>query len=621
MSLTDRDKKLVMILVPVVLLLGYWFLILGPQRSEVSSLDEKQVAAESARDESVATQQRLSASRNQYASDYETVVRLGKAIPSTLDMPSLLVQLETAAKGTGIDFDSITVGERTAAAAATAGSSSSAGSAPVESGGQKAGSAPGSATEQANEGADKADQASQSSGATTSGTGSSSSGSSTTSAVPGLDTVAADLQVRGQLLRPGRLLPPRQAVRAGGQRRHQGQGPAHDHRRDVAEDLGGVPQDHRRADVDRLPLAQERGRERRRHAAGAGGDAGRQHQRLVQLEHRSGPGLRLGRRGPVSPLALGIYEDLRRRRLLPVAVLLLVCAVALPVFALKPAEEPAPAPAASTSAAAQSVDGLPSPEAALSDKPLVSLAVLDEPSDLGEFESKDPFKPIEKVSADGASDSESGSSSGGGSSGGSGTAAAPLGDSGSGGSRRLGGGSGGGSGQTGTPAPQTAPKQDGGSTPAPAPKTEKKLTYALDLTIRGPKGLRAYRGLPKLSLLPAQDNPLLVFLGVEDAGTKAVFLVDAKLRSEEGEGTCTPSPEQCATLALAPGEEHVLVNDQGQSWTIRIVEVRETSVAKAAAAARKAQKRRARQATRSVAQPAPRFVPPIITDLFTGGRS
>ena len=51
----------------------------------------------------------------------------------------------------------------------------------------------------------------------------------------------------------------------------------------------------------------------------------------------------------------------------------------------------------------------------------------------------------------------------------------------------------------------------------------------MDLTIRGPKGVRSYRDLPKLSLLPAQDNPLLVFLGVEDAGTKAVFLVDAKL--------------------------------------------------------------------------------------------
>ena len=196
MSLTARDKKLVMVLVPIVLLLGYWFLVLGPQRSEVSSLDQKLVSAETARDDAVSTQQRLASSRNQYASDYETVVRLGKAIPSTLDMPSLLVQLETAAKGTGIDFDSITVGERTTAAAAPAGSSSSSGAAPVESGGEKAQSAPGSATEQANEGADTADKASQASGATTSGSGSS-SGSTPTSGVPGLDTVALTFSFEG----------------------------------------------------------------------------------------------------------------------------------------------------------------------------------------------------------------------------------------------------------------------------------------------------------------------------------------------------------------------------------------------------------------------------------------
>jgi len=317
----------------------------------------------------------------------------------------------------------------------------------------------------------------------------------------------------------------------------------------------------------------------------------------------------------VSSIALGIWNDLRQRRLLPVAVLLLVTAVVLPVVALKPAEAPPAPPVASTNPAAQSVDGLPSPDQALSDKPLVSLAVLDEPSDLGEFESKDPFKPIDQVSSDGASSPD-------------GTAVDPTvpglpttggGTGGSGGS--TGGGGGGGDQPTATPAPQPTPNQEGGT--SPEPKTEKKLTYALDMTIRGPKGVRSYRSLPKLSLLPSADNPLFVFLGVEDAGTKAVFLVDAKIKSVEGEGTCTPSPAQCATLALAPGEEHVLANDLGQTWTLQIVEVRETSVAKAAAAARKARKRQARKSsTRAVGDtPVPRFIPPLITDLFTGGRS
>ena len=87
------------------------------------------------------------------------------------------------------------------------------------------------------------------------------------------------------------------------------------------------------------------------------------------------------------------------------AILLLAAAPSrCRVLALKPAAEPAPAPCGrGRQRHRAAADGLPTPEQALSDKPLVSLAVLDDASDLGQFESKDPFKPIEKVSADGAS--------------------------------------------------------------------------------------------------------------------------------------------------------------------------------------------------------------------------
>lgn len=199
MSLTDRDKKLVMILLPVVLLAGYWFLILAPQRNQVTTLDQQVATAESARDESVANQQRLSGSRNRYASDYETVVRLGKAIPSTLDMPSLLVQLEAAAKGTGIDFDSITVGQRATAATATSSSSSgsSSGTPPVASGGEQAKTGSGKATEQANGGADTANKANETSGGTNPSSGQASGSPTAASPVAGLDTVPLNFSFEG----------------------------------------------------------------------------------------------------------------------------------------------------------------------------------------------------------------------------------------------------------------------------------------------------------------------------------------------------------------------------------------------------------------------------------------
>lgn len=104
----------------------------------------------------------------------------------------------------------------------------------------------------------------------------------------------------------------------------------------------------------------------------------------------------------MKPLALGVFEDLRRRRLLPVAILLLIALVAVPVLMLKKAD-PVPVGTSVPAVAAGTADGLPSPKEALAgDKPLVSLAVLKQSSDLDSFASKNPFKPMEQVSTGGA---------------------------------------------------------------------------------------------------------------------------------------------------------------------------------------------------------------------------
>ena len=36
MSITDRDKKIMLALVPILVLVAYWFLVLGPKRDEAS---------------------------------------------------------------------------------------------------------------------------------------------------------------------------------------------------------------------------------------------------------------------------------------------------------------------------------------------------------------------------------------------------------------------------------------------------------------------------------------------------------------------------------------------------------------------------------------------------------
>jgi len=118
MSMSDRDKKVVLVLIPVLLLLGYWFLLLAPKRDEAAKIADKLPAARTVAEDSEATQASLEGSRASFSADYAELIRLGKAVPPSLDMPSLIVQLDQAARSTGITFTSITRSEALAPAAA-----------------------------------------------------------------------------------------------------------------------------------------------------------------------------------------------------------------------------------------------------------------------------------------------------------------------------------------------------------------------------------------------------------------------------------------------------------------------------------------------------------------------
>jgi hypothetical protein len=155
-NLTARDKKIAIFLMPIALIGVYWMVLLAPKREEAATLSDQLVQAEQSRDAAQAQAGVLQGARENYANDYAVVVRLGKAIPPSVDMPSLLVQLDQAAKGTGIGFSKVTAGERapaTAPAAAPGAPPTGAqadGAPPVAAGGEEAQSGPGKPVETAN---------------------------------------------------------------------------------------------------------------------------------------------------------------------------------------------------------------------------------------------------------------------------------------------------------------------------------------------------------------------------------------------------------------------------------------------------------------------------------------
>jgi Tfp pilus assembly protein PilO len=217
-SLTARDKKILIFLIPVVVLAAYWFLLFSPKREEASTAATQLTAQQERLDAARSATQAAEGAQQNFNVTYAQVVRLGKAIPSDVDMPSLLVQLDAAAAGTGIQFKSISQGERVAVAPATpapeAGADSQE-SRPVDAGGETAQSAPGGSVESANNASETAEarsnaaeqtdvdtQTSTSSGGggLAVGGGSAPSGGAATaasSAPAGLETVPLELEFEG----------------------------------------------------------------------------------------------------------------------------------------------------------------------------------------------------------------------------------------------------------------------------------------------------------------------------------------------------------------------------------------------------------------------------------------
>lgn len=202
MTISDRDRRILLILLPVIVLLAYWFLILSPKRSDLKTAQDRQSTAEQERDAAVALAAQLEKARASFATDYAAVVRLGKAIPATIDSPSLLVQLDRAADGTHIDLSTVTFGERGAATTTTTTTTGATGtSGPQPQGNAAAGGAPAQTQpgQQAEAAGNAANQANQANAAATDTTVSTTAGAATpTPAAPAaLDQVEVTFNFTG----------------------------------------------------------------------------------------------------------------------------------------------------------------------------------------------------------------------------------------------------------------------------------------------------------------------------------------------------------------------------------------------------------------------------------------
>ena len=107
--MSARDRKLLMVFIPVAIFAVYWLLLLNPALDRREGLQKPLAQAQVERDQAVATADRMLEAKENYERDYDELVKLSRAIPSSVAVSDLMRELNRAARGMGIEFSNITM--------------------------------------------------------------------------------------------------------------------------------------------------------------------------------------------------------------------------------------------------------------------------------------------------------------------------------------------------------------------------------------------------------------------------------------------------------------------------------------------------------------------------------
>jgi hypothetical protein len=253
-----------------------------------------------------------------------------------------------------------------------------------------------------------------------------------------------------------------------------------------------------------------------------------------------------------------LFRDLRDRRLLFPALALLVALIAVPVLLKSSASSAPPPPSLPAAGAAKEVATEP---AVVTQQ----LGITDYRKRLERFKSKNPFRQHFTAVPKGAklkttsgslptSTSTSSATSpltitGSGSSS---TSISPVTSTSSTSTTATGS-------VTSTTPPTSSTSNDSTTShhhhhhSAPKPVTE-LVQRRIDVKVGTQDAMVEKDGVRQLAFLPNATNPLVAYLGANEAGTKAFFLVSSDVASASGDGVCSTTTPVCQYFTLKVGE-------------------------------------------------------------------
>ena len=502
---TTRDRIVILIVLALGSVVAGWMFVVSPKRDQATKLST-QITAE---------QSQLSAAQGQvaagesakkaFAGQYAQLAKLGEAVPPDDDIPSLIYQVQSAAQETHVSFRGLQL---------SAGSSS--------------------ATTDPDPGPEHRQLVHDRCGLD----GADSPGSG------GRRSRPADRAVHDHAQR--QLLPPVVLLQPSGELRGQQQqppacqrAPDDDQRDQPRARPERIPADHRERVGDDLHRPADRRSARRSDAGwtraehpGAGLDF-----RIVHRRARRG-------RHPGAPMTVvrNMLKELVERKLWPVALVLIVALVAVPVLLTKKAPTDLVTPptgplpySSGTTLPAISVKSTPGNTKLAGERPQPVRAparrhdVHDDRrhdgfgDDRGHRYGRRERRPAARRRSTPVAERTP-------------TAPAPTTPVTSPAPARR------------RPRPRRAPRRPrrpGSPRPSPTTSRSRSPTRSGSLNTIDP--------LQRLSILPGKQQPMLVELGVLQGGRRVLFVVEPGT-VVSGAGTCTPGPIDCEILSLAPGQ-------------------------------------------------------------------
>ncbi|HEV2943767.1 MAG TPA: type II secretion system protein GspM [Solirubrobacteraceae bacterium] len=118
--MTGRDRIVLIVLASLAVLAAVWLLAVSPERKRATELATKVSTAQAQLTTAESEVASARGAQARYTAEYASVVSLGKAVPPSQEVSSLIYQLDQASNQKQVEFNSITSGSGAGASPASA---------------------------------------------------------------------------------------------------------------------------------------------------------------------------------------------------------------------------------------------------------------------------------------------------------------------------------------------------------------------------------------------------------------------------------------------------------------------------------------------------------------------